>query len=127
MPILTNAVVTALANIVKAIDFNDEHLEQVKPELRQLVRPLLERLFTILESFEHIKLSDNVQLSSAFESELEFVSFRTKLTNQSGHLVKFLTKIVPENMSGNLFKVNEIVSSLDKVFSNYTTYWAKKF
>ena len=107
MPILTNAVVTALANIVKAIDFNDEHLEQVKPELRQLVRPLLERLFAILESFEHIKLSDNVQLSSAFESELEFVSFRTKLTNQSGHLVKFLTKIVPENMSGNLFKVNK--------------------
>ena len=85
---------------LKAIDFNDDHLEQVTPELRQLARPLLERLFAVLESFEHIKLDQNQQLSGAFETEYEFTTFRTKLTNQSGHLVKHLTKIIPDVMSG---------------------------
>ena len=89
--------------MVKAIDFNEEHIEQVKPELKQLARPLLERLFAILESFEHLQLSTLAQLNSAFESETEFVAFRTKLTNQSGHLVKFLTKLVPGDMSGETF------------------------
>ena len=99
VPILTNSLVIALTSVVKAIDFNVDHLEQVTPELRQLARPLLERLFAVLESFEHIKLDQNEQLSGAFETEFEFTTFRTRLTNQSGHLVKHLTKIIPDVMS----------------------------